>query len=589
MADLPRPVGLQLLATLPAHYERDVKWSLKTPYSTAANRYTLVSPNRITVNIGDLGFALTSAVEIDLSLAANWDSIATDYTVAANRIGKDFYIYGCQSAGSVPKLILSANSSYPAGYTASNSRKVAGYHCVCASVGTISGHTLTGFVAGDILPASIWDLKHRPKEAGPEGLVYAAPLGKWVDIYMASGTGTSTVSVYGGTVSASRNWMDFVDDGYAVNKRLLRDAEFQLIAAGSNEQTNIYGSVNPVTAGKSAPVAQTTGTGLSDLTVDRSGLTGVESQEFQVVIDATGTPDTFKWAQRSLGGAWGSWTTGVAMTGGWQTLANGIKVKFAATTGHTLNNAWNIYIMNGMMDTAARRMISNIGCEGCAGAYYQWLDEQSYRYDPDANYADGGSATQIPVTYAASPGGEQVYLKQKNGVWYLCANLTGAADVFIGTAPNKIPIVYDANANTGIAVYFDNAQGQPAKLRANITGALGSVVVLAPGLGIQEVLITHAASPTGNALYYNDAQTRLETANGSGTMYIDMAVPGFAWKTIGGSKGQLYGQGVYGDVKLLAGLSWSNGTNCGSRCRNASSYRWNVSSLIGARFASEPL
>lgn len=104
-----------------------------------------------------------------------------------------------------------------------------------------------------------------------------------------SNTGASTLSVNGGTISDTRNWMDFIDDAGAVGKRLLRDREFQLAAAGCNEGTNITGSVDPVTSG-----------------------------------------------------------------------------------GHT--------------DTAARRMISNIGCEDMAGAMWQWLDEQSFQYASTASF-----------------------------------------------------------------------------------------------------------------------------------------------------------------------------------------------------------
>ena len=40
-------------------------------------------------------------------------------------------------------------------------------------------------------------------------------------------------------------------------------------------------------------------------------------------------------------------------------------------------------------------------------------------------------------------------------------------------------------------------------------------------------------------------------------------------------------------MRLHAGGNWNNGTNCGSRCRNANNYRWNSNSNIGARFASD--
>jgi hypothetical protein len=39
--------------------------------------------------------------------------------------------------------------------------------------------------------------------------------------------------------------------------------------------------------------------------------------------------------------------------------------------------------------------------------------------------------------------------------------------------------------------------------------------------------------------------------------------------------------------QLLAGGNWNNGTNCGSRYRNANNYRWNTNTNIGARFASD--
>ena len=49
----------------------------------------------------------------------------------------------------------------------------------------------------------------------------------------------------------------------------------------------------------------------------------------------TATYDTFKWKKDS-----GSYTTGVTMSGGNQTLQDGISVKFGAITGHTVNDQW---------------------------------------------------------------------------------------------------------------------------------------------------------------------------------------------------------------------------------------------------------
>lgn len=288
---------------------------------------------------------------VDTDVTIDWNDLDT----GSPQAGKDYYVYACLPAsGSVPVFKISLNSTYPSGYDASNSRKIGGFHTLCADVGTISGHPLSGYVATDILPDSVWDLDHRPV-SNPEGMVYSEKAGIWVDIYLASGTGSNTASAYGATISDTRNWMDFVDDFASVNKQLLDDAEFQVIAAGSNEETNISGSADPVTTG-----------------------------------------------------------------------------------GHS--------------DTAGRRMISSIGCEDCCGAMWQWLRDQSWRAD-----------------------------------------------------------------------------GLP-----------------------------------------------------------DTGDPTWAWEDLTGSKGSLYKQGTYGDVKLLAGGPWSSGPACGSRSRSADNDRWGTSTSLGGRGRSEP-
>lgn len=246
--------------------DRILEWASKTTL-------TFKGTNEIPLKIGTAYFSTTADVTI---------STATDLDTGTISNGKDYYVYACNSSGTLV-FKISLNSTYPSGFSASTSRKIGGFHTLSVAVGTISGHTLTGYVANDILPRSVWDLKHRPR-SNPEGMVWSSEIQKWVDIYLASGTGASTASTYNATISDTRDWNDFVDDGAAVGKRLLDDDEFQAIAAGSNEETNITGSADPVTTG-----------------------------------------------------------------------------------GHS--------------DTAARRMISNIGCEDCTGALWQWLRTQSTRWD----------------------------------------------------------------------------------------------------------------------------------------------------------------------------------------------------------------
>lgn len=167
--------------------------------------------------------------------------------------GRDYYIYACHDTEEPlnpgVRLVVSLNATYPEGFGEQTSRKIGGFHTLCASAGTISGHPLSGFEAGDILPASLWCLTHRPETCGPEGMVYVKELGLWVDIYLQSGKGAATRSTYGATITDTQPWMEHVDDLGAVGKTLLTDTEFSVAALGSNEQTSIGGIAAPVTTG----------------------------------------------------------------------------------------------------------------------------------------------------------------------------------------------------------------------------------------------------------------------------------------------------------------------------------------------------
>jgi hypothetical protein len=255
--------------------------------STAAERRTVNVP-AMQLRIDSTVYTLSSATTLDADTSGSWPSGETTYATAANRIGLDFYLYAVEpSSGTTPNFCLSANSSYPNGTVggvtarAANSRKLGGFHCLCAAVGTISGHSLTGYLAGDILPRSVWTQHaHRP-ESNPEGMVFVGNR-LWADIYLASNT-TTLESSNGGTIvdgasNPDYHWYNFVERFAEINKRLPTQAEFMALAIGSNEETNISGSSDPGTTG-----------------------------------------------------------------------------------GHS--------------DTAGRRMISNVGCEDCAGALWQWCNE----------------------------------------------------------------------------------------------------------------------------------------------------------------------------------------------------------------------
>lgn len=415
-------------------------WAAQT---TAGNRTKLTSPTAIQVDVE--GYSLTNLVaqELDISSATVWDTIeGTDYSAAAARAGKDFYVYACIGTSVVPVIVISANATYPSGYTASNSRKIGGFHCLCASMetpatranvayalgatvipaspngfrytcqvaGTSVGepawpttdgatvtdgatlvwrcelHPAEGYVTGDIIPNSVWDLRRRSRSGSNVGMAYVAELDDWYGIYLTSGTLAAPAVVYGGTILDTQDWNNCYDAARRLGGRFPRDAEFQIAADMSNQSTNITGSADPVTTG-----------------------------------------------------------------------------------GH--------------VDTNGRRMLSKYFLEDCCGAMYQWLDEGSWRFD---------AATVHYHKYTS---------------------ITGDAGTFT----------------------------------------------------------------SGNAVAED------------GTTAQDIA-PGWAWTTaITGNRGQLYKQGTYGDVKLLAGGSWSSGGPCGSRSRNLYCRRWYVVSYVGFRLVARNL
>ncbi|HEB27509.1 MAG TPA: hypothetical protein ENI05_07005 [Porticoccus sp.] len=79
---------------------------------------------------------------------------------------------------------------------------------------------------------------------------------------------------------------------------------------------------------------QFTGSGLDDAT---SGGTfaGLRSHLYRVTVSLAAGTDKFDWTRDGVTQA-----TDVAMTGGGQTLDNGVTITFSATTGHTLAEYW---------------------------------------------------------------------------------------------------------------------------------------------------------------------------------------------------------------------------------------------------------
>ena len=351
-------------------YYATTNWVAKT-VTGASDRYVVQGPEFCALDVGGQTHKWETAPSLDLSSSASWDTTSpTDYTSAATRAGKDFYIYACQSETAAPTILLSANATYPSGYTADDSRKIGGFHCLCVSVGTIADHPLSDYVAGDILPDTVWDLWWRADSGSNVGLTYSSKLNEWASIYLMSGTAGAPTILNGGTILDTITWFNAASAAALLNMRLPKDYEFQVFAAGTPEAVNITGSADPVT-----------------------------------------------------------------------------------TTGH--------------ISTGSVRMISSIGCEDCAGVIWQWLDEQSYRFDAATAHThsvtlDGGvqasvtsgnaSADVAPVFgYKAQTGGKgSLYTQGAHGMVKLRAGGNWSDGAACGSRSRSAPNPpWDAPATIG--------------------------------------------------------------------------------------------------------------------------------------------
>lgn len=97
-------------------------------------------------------------------------------------------------------------------------------------------------------------------------------------------------------------------------------------------------SLNPSGSGYVAEGSITfTEGGLNDVTTS-GDYTGTKNRDFVVEVDATGTPDTFRWSKDG-GKTWDA--TGVSMAATVALGSTGCTIACAATTGHKVGNRWS--------------------------------------------------------------------------------------------------------------------------------------------------------------------------------------------------------------------------------------------------------
>ena len=208
-----QPVFPKTVASAISDFETQVKEIVKSMNLGSGGGTTIVGgagvtsysrPKLFTVENNVITIYAGTTVLIDRSYYTASENVTIDINsrIAANsRNGKDIYIYAIVDTENELQFVISLNSTTPDGYTSANSRKIGGFHCLCAAVGTIENHALNNYATGDVLPASRWDLLFRPLSE-PEGMVYDEHTNVWIDIYLASYTSANGLQNIYGAITA---------------------------------------------------------------------------------------------------------------------------------------------------------------------------------------------------------------------------------------------------------------------------------------------------------------------------------------------------------------------------------------------------
>jgi hypothetical protein len=249
----------------------------------------------------------------------------------------------------------------------------------------------------------------------------------------------------------------------------------------------------------------------------------------------------------------------------------------------------------GHVDTAGTRMISVYGIEDCCGALNQWLNDSNYRYDVAISPWMSGTSQTATVYHTSTPGGNRVYLKYGvDGQPFLCSNLaTLQTETWVAFGGYKVQLKYDSGASSGLAVYINKATANTFNrlfVNNTITGRDAFCFSSLPNFLLQ--IANDSSASSYFALYFNDsASMRFEaTMDGSNcTVELCATTLSLGYQDLGDNLGNMYRQSLYGQgVKLIAGGSWSIGSYCGPRYRDANTYRWTVGSYVGGRGCAEP-
>lgn len=355
--------------------------------TTAANRRTIVIPPMM-IDINGIGYVISTETSLDLNTAASWDTTSgTDYTVPVTRAGKSFFIYACRPTSGVrPTFKISANSSAPTGYTTTTSRKIAGFD------------TLPYVTAPTWLANTVTALNYVVQPTSPHANKYIYKCTARSGTYKTHATTEPTWPTTPGqtVVDNEVTWTCMAN----ACMNLPSDHPYKDFEMGSIIFNSIWD--------------------LKDMprSVLREGMVKLSLTPWD------GVPN--RWCDIYLASGTGTTCTSVhgatiKDTVDWNTFVEYGRLQrkrllkdwefqaFAVGSNEETNIAGSADpgIVTFPVDTAGRSMISHYGVIGMCGDMWQWLDEQSYRFDGATNHTHQVTVSGDPQTVTTgNPSGD---------------------------------------------------------------------------------------------------------------------------------------------------------------------------------------
>lgn len=139
--------------------------------------YTIAVHDKIVISNEERKFTVLSCID---------DSEKNTFINTGALAGKDFYIWLTYDNAI---FITSVSAANPSSFNKDRAVIIGGFHCLCEDISneeSENGHPLRGFVAGTILPQSVWCENNRPS-CSPIGMFKDINgLNYWYDIYPSS-------------------------------------------------------------------------------------------------------------------------------------------------------------------------------------------------------------------------------------------------------------------------------------------------------------------------------------------------------------------------------------------------------------------